>query len=216
MNNYKPLAAERFYHIYNKGINGEDIFKQERNYRFFLSKYALYLSPVVDTFAYCLLKNHFHFLIRVKPQKSLQTFYLTNFANTSTQKNRASEGLHSPDFIVSKQFARLFSSFTQSINKTMGRTGSLVETPFERKEIDSDFYFTRLVYYIHFNPQKHGFVKDFRDYEYSSYSSLLAEKATRLARQEVLDWFGNRKQYVSFHEQYSDANAIENYIIEYS
>jgi hypothetical protein len=44
-----PLLPEKFYHIYNRGINGEDLFKQERNYAYFLNKYANYLEPVVET-----------------------------------------------------------------------------------------------------------------------------------------------------------------------
>ena len=59
-----PLLPEHFYHIFNRGINGEDLFKRERNYLFFLKRYAKYIEPIADTFAYCLLKNHFHFMIR--------------------------------------------------------------------------------------------------------------------------------------------------------
>ena len=65
-NHQIPLEAHKVYHIYNRGINGTNIFYEERNYAYFLEKYAHYLHNWVDTFAYCLLKNHFHLLIRVK------------------------------------------------------------------------------------------------------------------------------------------------------
>jgi putative transposase len=52
MNLNAPLLPETFYHIYNRGINGEDLFKQERNYNYFLIKYNIYLEPVVKTYAY--------------------------------------------------------------------------------------------------------------------------------------------------------------------
>jgi hypothetical protein len=55
--NIELLEPDRIYHIYNRGINGENIFKEERNYRYFLEKYAKYIEPIADTFAYCLLKN---------------------------------------------------------------------------------------------------------------------------------------------------------------
>jgi hypothetical protein len=63
-----PLIPERFYHIYNKGNNGTGIFQGEENYRFFLSQYYKYLGDYTDTFTFCLLPNHFHFLIRTSSQ----------------------------------------------------------------------------------------------------------------------------------------------------
>ena len=63
----QPLLENIFYHIYNRGNNGDDVFYEARNYKYFLEKYDLYLSDFVETYAYCLLPNHFHILIRVKP-----------------------------------------------------------------------------------------------------------------------------------------------------
>ncbi|MEQ8627311.1 hypothetical protein [Ekhidna sp.] len=73
MKNTSPLQPETYYHIYNRGINGEDIFKKEGNYDYFLLKYTRYINPIADTFAYCLLKNHFHLLIRTKSEEEIQT-----------------------------------------------------------------------------------------------------------------------------------------------
>ena len=70
MPNLPPLEAEQYYHIYNRGNNGETLFREERNYRYFLNLYAKYIEPVAETFAYCLLKNHFHFLVHVKDWRS--------------------------------------------------------------------------------------------------------------------------------------------------
>ena len=61
-----PLEENNYYHIYNRGHDGIDLFYQRRNYHYFLVKYDYYLSNYVDTYAYCLLPNHFHLLIRVK------------------------------------------------------------------------------------------------------------------------------------------------------
>jgi putative transposase len=56
----EPMEPEKFYHIYNRVINGCDIFLGEYNYRKFLEKYALHTNNILTTYAYCLLKNHFH------------------------------------------------------------------------------------------------------------------------------------------------------------
>ena len=54
-----PLERGKYYHIYNRGNNRENIFLQERNYAYFLKLYARHIEPVADTFAYCLMRNHF-------------------------------------------------------------------------------------------------------------------------------------------------------------
>ena len=68
------LEPDAFYHIYNRGINSEKIFATEENYLFFLSKFKTYLNPVCEVFAYCLMPNHFHFLIKVKSENEIKTF----------------------------------------------------------------------------------------------------------------------------------------------
>ncbi len=61
-----PLLEDEFYHIYNRGNNGIVIFYEERNYGYFLKKLYHYLGEYIDIYAYCLLPNHFHFLIRIR------------------------------------------------------------------------------------------------------------------------------------------------------
>lgn len=69
----QPIEADKFYHIYNRGVNGEVIFKSNRNFEFFLKKVKEYLIPVSEIYSYCLLPNHFHFLIRVKSEKEMES-----------------------------------------------------------------------------------------------------------------------------------------------
>jgi REP element-mobilizing transposase RayT len=211
MNLNQPLAPGRYYHIYNRGINSENLFREVRNYNYFLRKYVQFLIPVVDTFAYCLLKNHFHLLIHVKDEITLYRFY-----NKKKKSNRHKNGgLHSAEFIVSKQFARLFSSYTQTINRAYRRTGSLVETPFNRIEVPDEVYLTELIRYIHLNPKKHGFVDDFRNYGYSSYSHHLNDPGGFLNSDAVINWFGGIVQYEEFHQKSGDPEMLKNWLPEY-
>lgn len=199
-----PLIEGNFYHIYNRGINGEDIFKKEENYYYFLQQYAKYVAPVVDTYAYCLLKNHFHLMIRVKD--------FNNPSNNLAELMERKGWTKHPD--VSKQFSHFFNSYAQSINAAFSRTGGLFETSFKRNLIDDEQYFNQVIYYIHANPQKHGFTSDFRNYPYSSYKSHLSEKPTMLMREELLEWFGNREAYNTFHN-INQFEGMEEFILKF-
>jgi len=62
---YTQFEEGKFYHVYNRSIDRKPMFLKEDNYQFFLRKYNQYLLPVLDTYAYCLLGNHFHLLVRI-------------------------------------------------------------------------------------------------------------------------------------------------------
>lgn len=199
-----PLESDRFYHIYNRGVNGQNVFFEERNYPYFLEKYTKYVHPMVNTFAYCLLRNHFHLLIRTKSEPEIRTYL-------DGKKEEKSVSWH-----LSNGFASWFQSYAQAINKEYGRTGGLFEEPFHRIEVSNDAYFSWLVWYIHHNPQKHGFVSDFRDYPHSSYHSHLVERKTKLNKVEVLNWFGDKEGNQRFHEvQQNETVDRARFIIEF-
>jgi len=61
-----PLEKGKFYHIYNRGVNSCNLFKDSRTYEHFLNLYDKYVSPVADTYAWVLMPNHFHLLVRIK------------------------------------------------------------------------------------------------------------------------------------------------------
>ncbi|NNJ12539.1 hypothetical protein EKD04_019625 [Chloroflexales bacterium ZM16-3] len=76
-----PLLPGRYYHIFNRGNNRENLFHEERNYVYFLRLYKSHIEPVAETFAYCLLPNHFHLLMRVRPDLSPSIQPSRAFAN---------------------------------------------------------------------------------------------------------------------------------------
>jgi len=183
-----PLQPGGYYHIYNRGNNRENLFLEERNYRHFLKLYARYVAPVADTYAYCLLKNHFHVLVRIK---------------AVAEQDQSGKPLN-----PSQQFGHLFNAYSKAINKAYRRTGSLFEHPFERIEVTSEQYLLRLITYIHHNPQKHGLIADFRDWPYSSYHALCDTRPTRLCRADVLAWFGGLSQLAAAHRRSDDDTRL--------
>lgn len=201
MQTLTPLQPGLTYHIYNRGNNREDLFREERNYRYFLQLYARHVHPIADTFAYCLMRNHFHLLVRIK-----ETAPKTSQDSETSQVSETCEV--SKAFKPSQYFSNLFNAYSKAINKAYGRTGSLFEERFGRIEVSSERYFANLIFYIHFNPQKHGFVDDFRDWQWSSYHALQAKSNTKLSRAEVLDWFGDAAQFENFHRGMVDEKAV--------
>lgn len=182
-----PLLPENWYHIYNRGIDGAQLFFEQQNYEFFLKLLVQHVLGVAEIYAYCLLGNHFHLLARIleRPQKKPHL-----------------------------GFSHLFNSYAQAINKRYNRTGSLFERPFRRKLIVSEAYRARVLFYIHYNPVHHGFCDDFRNYPHSSYRAILSDLATHLKRAEVLEWFEGREGFIEFHHSKPDFEDIRDYVIE--
>jgi len=198
-----PLGYGCVYHIYNRGTNDETLFREERNYRFFLQRYAHYIEPVAETYAYSLLRNHFHALIRTLTPEEQEKRYADSLADTPFK-------LRSP----SRQFGALFCSYAVAFNKAYGRSGSLFEHPFHRKLVVSETYFTRLVVYINRNAERHGLVDDYRDWPHASYRTLISSRPTHLQRDTVLSWFGGRDALVAAHAGYTDAPDLGTYLLE--
>ena len=68
------LQYGEYYHIYNRGNNSEMLFYNDDNYNYFLELYSKYIEPIAHTFAYCLMPNHFHFVIQIKTGDEIKSF----------------------------------------------------------------------------------------------------------------------------------------------
>ncbi len=204
MEQKQPILHGNYYHIYNRGNNGIDVFLENESYYHFLRLYAKYIEPVAETFAWCLLKNHFHILVRIKEKSEIIE---DEMRYSTTEKPKVID--------PSRQFSHLFNAYTQAINKRHKRTGSLFETTFERKLITSEKYLQQLIFYIHNNPVHHGFVDQMSLYPWSSYDSVISEKPTKLKRTEVMEQFGDKENFIFYHKQQQNLNGISDLIIEY-
>ncbi|MBP6181442.1 transposase [Flavobacterium sp.] len=187
------LQPDSFYHIYNRGINSCKIFESEENYLFFLEKFSKYMNTVTEVYAYCLMPNHFHFLVKIKSKSEIKDFAkVQNF-----DKVNSSKGLHSLDSVISKQMGKFISSYSQAYNKVTNRHGALMESPFKRKRIDSEEYLKNLIVYIHLNPLSLGI--NFKDYKFSSYKTLLSDAKTNLKRQKTITVFDDIENLIYCH-----------------
>ncbi len=195
------LEPGNYYHIFNRGNNGQDIFFESENYEFFLHRLDQYITPFCDIIAWVLLRNHFHLLVYVK-----ETVAVDKLDYTATENPKQIE--------VHLQFGHFFNSYAKSINKRYHRTGSLFEKNFERVLVDNHKYFKNLIHYIHFNPVKHGFTEEVWNYPWSSYGSVISHHATKLKRDFVLELYNGAEEFKLFHKQAPDNDSISELIIE--
>jgi len=187
-----PLVVDRYFHIYNRGNNREKIFEKDEDYQFFMQKYSEIIHPYVNTYAYCLLPNHFHILIKVD---------------------------HLDPNCWSQQPSHLFRKFFQIyaiwFNKKRNRRGSLFTKYYRRIEISSDEYMKHVIYYIHRNPTKHGITNEFQTYPYSSFRSFSSFEKSIVSRSETLWWFNNDlKEFLEFHNNFEEKPDLKNFIID--
>ena len=184
----KPLKQGTYYHIYNRGINSDILFKEQANYEHFLKLYDLHIDPIAETYAWCLMKNHFHFLVRIKDDEEMDL-----------------ENKIAP----SQSFSNLFNAYTKGYNKCYNRHGPLFERPFRRKQIDFDKYLQNTIVYIHNNPVRHKICEHPLEYTWSSYITCLSNQPTKLKRKEVIEIFDDMDNFEYVHQHKNKQFPIE-------
>ncbi len=216
------IEYDRVYHIFNRGNNYENIFVDKGDYQNFMEFYYIYIDSIADTYAYCLLRNHFHVLLRVKNESQIGYFnsddacsenlakkWKTYFPEKSGLKFQKKPKPHG-------QFQHLFASYTKYFNKKHGRAGSLFTKTYKRVMVDSRKYFTNLIVYLHNNPVKHGFTEHAGDYPWSSYQALLSTNKTKLKREDVIKHFHDLENYRYMHRTLAqdDEDGLKGLIVE--
>jgi len=147
------FEANNWYHVYNQGNNKQPIFYEKENFLFFLSKIQGLSKQDFNIIAYCLMPNHFHFLI------------YTNF-NSSEEVDKSGE--------YSRKLGSILSSYAKAMNKRYGRSGSLFRSKTKSKDLSlnsqsSERYVRTCFHYIHQNPLKAGIAKTLSQWPFSSY-----------------------------------------------
>jgi len=207
MNIRVPIEYDSYYHIFNRGVNGTTVFFEEENYLYFLKLYSRYIEPVAETFAWVLLKNHFHILLRIKDENEID--YIK-----PNERNKDIKYPNRRKYVPSRQFAHFFNAYTRGINKKYARTGNIFERSFKRIKITGEEYFKNLTFYIHNNPVHHKFVENLYDYKWSSIHTILSEQSTKLNRQKIFEWFNSKEEFIEFHRYKQNFENEKKFVIE--
>lgn len=217
-NRVKTYIENGYYHIYNRGVEKRDIFIDDQDYRVFLHFLKNYLSsppkllthpvqevtgsgPVrlrpfktffgeISLLAYCLMPNHFHFLIKQANKNSMTRF-----------------------------IQALCTSYSMYFNKKYKRIGTLFQGPYKAALVMEDSYLLHLSRYIHLNPTelltgpgparvpiKPG------NYSYSSYPYYLGKKrAPWINPKPIISFFKSARRR-NLRDFFSYQSFVEDYL----
>jgi len=175
------FLPDGYYHIYNRGSEKRTIFLSKRDYKNFLDRVEKNMQKYsVDVLAYCLMPNHFHFLVHQTHQESIQQCF----------------------HVIQLGHAKYF-------NTKHERIGPLFQGRFKAKAVEHDEYLLQLSAYIHRNSLDSWNTKDSRNvllsYPYSSYRAYVAKQPSFVKTKIILDYFSNtlpNLTYQSFVERY--------------
>jgi len=170
------LQPQNFYHLFNRGNNSKIIFPEVKNYSFFLSKAKKYLAKNCSIIAYCLMPNHFHFLIYFESEKEIGNF--------------------------GKNLKIMLSSYTKAINNQEKRTGSLFQQNSKIKALKNDDWsaFT-CFHYIHQNPLKAKIVGKMESWTYSSFKVYFYNQPSFINKELAFDLLSIPLNPSDFYEQ---------------
>jgi len=191
---------DAFYHIYNRSSNDRNIFTNKWGYNFFLDKYQHYFSLYFDTYAYCLLPNHYHFLVKVKNEKEILP-YLESMERTKAI-NLYLRGQDSINSLIEDQFRRFHSSYALKHNIKNRTRGQLFVNRHKRVVQDTTAKIEYLLCYIHHNPIHHNFHTNFTDWPYSSYLDYLNEDNRIIDVEAGLNIMGGFDRFLMIHDQF--------------
>lgn len=150
-----------FYHLYNRGNQRGKLFFSTENYLYFLRKTRTELLPFADILAYCLMPNHYHFLIRLKDHENAD---VSKFA---------------------RKIGTLQSSYTRAIQKERDLRGSLFQQKAKAKLLEDEYQLFICFHYIHQNPLKAGLIKTLGEWPYNSFLDYAGMREGTLINQEV-------------------------------
>ena len=157
-----------YFHVYNRGVAKQQIFRSDDNYNFFLAKVERYIPEYpISMVAYCLMPTHYHFLIETETKAPISRF-----------------------------IQKLFNSYTQALNRQQSRTGTLFESRVKFKLIETNEYALQLCRYIHLNPVEAKLVTKHEDWPYSNYVDWIIPQNEE--RSSINRFFQSPNEYKEF------------------
>ncbi len=188
-NRGEQFAEGNYYHVYNRGAGRNLLFFGQDNYEYCLRLVKRYHERYgITVVAYCLMPNHYHFLLRLDAGQRL-----SQFINV------------------------LFNAYVQAANRQQNRSGTLFEGRFRHVRVDREEYLLQLCRYIHLNPVNARLVSCPDDWLYSNYLECVGKRAGTLKDQNLIRaYFASPEEYAKFvndgRDEIRTAERIQRYV----
>ena len=217
MNYWQDFLSGEVYHVYSRTIAKEACFSERHpeHAQQFLSYIKRNLAHYVDFYAYALIPNHFHFIIRVRPEENIPKAIIAKEQTKISERYLAGEISYST-FLID-QFKRSLQSFSMFYNRKTGRTGSLWQKRFKRIQL---VHPARIVYgiaYVHHNEIHHLKKSGYGLWKWSSYKALLSNRPTLISRASCLDLFRHhdrqcpKEAFIEYHKNFKLDSESEDF-----
>ena len=144
-------SATGIYHIMLRGINRQTIFEDGKDSQIFKEAIGIYKAQTdCQVYAYCLMKNHVHLLVKIDEDK------------------------------IGVFMRKVGAKYVYWYNLKYNRIGGLFQDRYKSEVVEDESYFITVLRYIHQNPVKAGLYKNLYDYKESSYNEYLHPKENQI------------------------------------
>lgn len=177
-----------YYHLYNRGAHQIDIFRSDADYVFLLKKLKeLAARDNITVIAYCLMSNHYHFLLR-----------------------------QNGEIEISSLMQALFNSYSKAFNAKYQHSGTIFEGPYKAIAVETEPYLLHLCRYIHRNPLEANMVVKPEQWHYSNYAEFIGLRQGTLVDLEFVKVnFGSPEAYRAIAMEYVPLEKVQKVLRHY-
>ncbi|GAB2836479.1 transposase [Ferruginibacter profundus] len=200
-----PFVAGNHYHLVFKSIDGVLLFRDENDHTIFLERFQKFTAIAFYNWAYCLLNNHVHFIVKVKP---LENIVIAISKTDQTKQTVAMKELlavqdkpETLDAMIERQVNSFMVSYANYTKNKYHHKGGLFQKPFKRIAIDSDAHLQMAIIYVHANVAKHKVFDNYKKYVHSSYTAIITNNNFYCASASVVQFFGGVEKFILLHEE---------------
>lgn len=160
----QQFEENKYYHIYNRWRYKQTLFHDWKDYQRFLGYISTYKEKCKDDLwivAYCILPNHFHFVLHNKSSSHKISYFIWNICASYTRYHKA--------------------------KYTANKWVNFFESRFKAKLLDNQEYLDQCIHYVEFNPVKHALTDNIENRLFTSYDKN-SKKTSPNQEILALDW----------------------------
>ncbi len=179
-----------FYHVFNRASGKQLLFKEVQNYYYFLNRFHYHLSDYVTLHVWCLIPNHFHFLIQIKEEEDMRPIH----------KNA---DLHK---IITNKFKNFFLSYSMSFKLMFEQSSNVFSQKYKHVRLYKEDDLRQVLMYLHRNPKHHN-IGDWQNFRWSSYKEILHANSKNENACFIINLFSGKAEYVKAHLAYAEEGS---------